>query len=66
MAQDWLEYIVLGVVLALCLAFVIRKARARFSASGASPCCGCSGCDEKAAAELPKRGTPASQGASAD
>lgn len=46
--EQWFEYLILGLVLVVCFAFMIRKARSKFSTSGGSNCGGCRGCgDEK-------------------
>ncbi len=65
MTQTWLEYVALGVVLVLCLAFMINKGRAKFATpKGESPCCGCSGCGDDEAAKTTKINAPAIKGTS--
>ncbi len=43
--KDIFEYIVLAVVLALCIAFMIRKGRSKFRLSDKNGCNGCTECD---------------------
>lgn len=39
--DSWIEYLVLGVVLALCLAYIVHKGRKQFSGDGCGSCGSC-------------------------
>ncbi len=40
--EQWLEYIIIGLVLVLCLAYIFQKVRGKIGQSG-----GCVGCAEE-------------------
>jgi len=42
--EQWLEYLIIGLVLVLCLAYLFKKVRS-FGQSGGCGC-GCVGCEE--------------------